>query len=607
MLRVGIYNRCSTEEEAQINALETQVLESMEIVEGKGWVIAGQYIESESGTTSQKRSEYQRLLEDMEIDKFDIVVIKSIDRLMRSAKDWYIFLDKLTQNRKQLYIYIDNKFYTPEDSLITGIKAILAEDFSRELSKKIKNAHRRRQDKQSGLNITNPMFGWDKIGKNEFVINEEEAAGYRLAFELAAQGNGFHRIARILYESGVRSKRGKRIDETQWRNMIYSPRAHGTVILRTTEYDFETKKRRKLPEKEWIYVENALPPIVSKEYQEVVLQKLEERKKNNTKERGVAAALYELSGKMYCANCGKPYYRIASLSGEREFNMWKCSTALRQGRKTKDNPWGCNNINVLEDVVFEKMQENCKMYSEVLLGCWENGVEEAVTEAAMAMIHQVFRKNDSGNELAKWKKELEKLEKKKNVLLAKLVDEVITDADFKIANQVLSENIKQVQQKVNAIQSQTTECCNEKRLHKIREALFGGVTDVAKMRELIQRLEKIIIYPEGRMEILFRKWDICKSLKEDETGQKENCIRIFAAYEHKTYIVRRRERIKVKILQLFRENPDLMLKEVPEIVGMGESYVNAIVKELKKKGALRYERKGNTHTGRWIVNDKVLV
>ena len=591
MLRVGIYNRCSTEEEAQINALETQVLESREIVTGKGWVIAEQYIESESGTTSHKRSEYQRLLEDLELDKFDIVVIKSIDRLMRSAKDWYIFLDKLMQNQKQLYIYIDHKFYTPEDSLITGVKAILAEDFSRELSKKIKNAHRRRQDKKSGLNITGPMFGWDKIGKNEFVINEKEAAGYRMAFELAAQGNGFHRIARILYESGVRSKRGKRMDETQWRNMIYSPRAHGTVILRTTEYDFEAKKKRKLPEKDWIYVENALPPIVSKEYQAEVLQRLEERKKKNTRGRGITAALYELSGKIYCGNCGKPYYRIASSPGEREFNQWKCSTMLRQGRKTTDNPWGCNNINVLEDVVFEKIRENCKTNYEALFGCRENGVEESVTETAIAMIRQVFRKNDSSNELAKWKKEWEKLEKKKNVLLAKLVEEVITDADFKIANQVLSENMEHVQQKMNTIQSQATGCCNEERLDKIREALYTGVTDQAKTRELIKRLEKIIIYPEGRMEMVFQKWDIS--------------IRTVATYEHKTYIVRRRERIQVQILQLFRENPNLMLKEVPEIVGMGESYVNATVKELKEKGMLRYERKGNTHTGRWIVNDKV--
>ena len=163
-MRVVIYNRCSTEEEAQINALEIQAAESRELVYAKGWQLIDQYIESESGTSVERRLEYQRLLEDMECDKFDIIVIKSIDRLMRSAMDWYFFVSKLARFGKQLYIYIDNKFYSPDDSLINGIKAILAEDFSRELSKKIKNAHKRRQIKKSGINITSIL--WLKLPVN---------------------------------------------------------------------------------------------------------------------------------------------------------------------------------------------------------------------------------------------------------------------------------------------------------------------------------------------------------------------------------------------------------------------------------------------------------
>ena len=195
--RVGIYNRCSTEEEAQKNALAVQAEESREIAKKKGWIIAAQYIESESGTSVKNRTEYQRLLDDMEKDVFDIVMIKSIDRLMRSAKDWYLFLSKLTENNRRLYIYLEDKFYTPDDSLISGIKAILAEEFSRDLSKKIKNSHHRRQElhrqsKEAGLNITRPMFGWDKIEKDVYVINEVEAEAYRAAFMLAGEGKGFY-------------------------------------------------------------------------------------------------------------------------------------------------------------------------------------------------------------------------------------------------------------------------------------------------------------------------------------------------------------------------------------------------------------------------------
>lgn len=79
------YNRCSTEEEVQVNALATQVTESREIAEAKGWIVVDQYVELKSGTSTNRRTEYQRLLEDMKDDRFDIIVIKSIDRLMRST------------------------------------------------------------------------------------------------------------------------------------------------------------------------------------------------------------------------------------------------------------------------------------------------------------------------------------------------------------------------------------------------------------------------------------------------------------------------------------------------------------------------------------------
>ena len=65
MQRVAIYNRCSTEEEAQKNALEVQAAESLELVETKkeeGWVIVAQYVELESGTSTKKRREYLNMV-----------------------------------------------------------------------------------------------------------------------------------------------------------------------------------------------------------------------------------------------------------------------------------------------------------------------------------------------------------------------------------------------------------------------------------------------------------------------------------------------------------------------------------------------------------------
>lgn len=280
MQRVAIYNRCSTEEEAQKNALEVQAAESLELVEEKkeeGWQVVAQYVESESGTSTKKRKEYLKLVEDVKQDKFDIVVVKSIDRLARNAKDWYLFLDCLMKHNTRLYLYLERKFYQSEDALVTGIKAILAEEFSKELSAKIKNAHRRRQQKQSGLNITREMFGWNKIGKDEFEVNPKEEAYFLMACQLVEAGCGFRKISNALYEVGARSKTGKRISEVQWRNMLRSQRAYGTVVLHKKEYDFIRKEQKQLPEEEWIIVDDALPALISFEYYEKIQEILDVR------------------------------------------------------------------------------------------------------------------------------------------------------------------------------------------------------------------------------------------------------------------------------------------------------------------------------------------
>ena len=536
MLRAGIYNRCSTEEEAQINALGIQASESREIVMSKGWTIAAQYIESQSGTTAYKRSEYQRLLDDLETDLFDIVVIKSIDRLTRSAKDWYLFLDKLTKHGKKLYIYIDNKFYTSDDSLLTGIKAILAEDFSRELSKKIKNAHRRRQEKRTGLNITVPIFGWDKISKDVYVLNEEEAEAYRLAFALAEEGKGFYSIANMMYDKGIRSKRGTRISEVQWRKMLYSPRAHGAVVLHTREYDFEAKRNVAVPENEWIVLEKALPPIVSREYQWKVLETLGKRSVKNSftdyTRNMTKVGLYELSGKIYCSECNRPYYRSKLTVKKTTMAAWKCSTAIKQGRQTKEKNTGCNNIHVLEERVFKIIREACDKYYEVLFG-----KGDGIAEEALAVFRKVFYRENSEKELNRMEKELEKIEKKKLILSHKLVDEIISDEEFIPLHKELKNKSEELRNQISSIKKKEDEYIDyEDRLRKIRQALSSGIIDEARTKELITRVEKIVIYPDGKMQISFDKLKLISLLKIynsnfDEKMIDEKFFELSAVYE----------------------------------------------------------------------------
>lgn len=498
---IGIYNRCSTEEEAQINALEIQAEESLELVSKHfDWKVVEQYIESQSGTSTKKRYEYNRMLEDIEANKFTIIVIKSIDRLARNTKDWYLFLDCITRNGVKLYLYLENKFYTPEDSLITGIKAILAEDFSRELSKKIKNAHKRRQEKKSALNLTREMFGWDKVGKDEFVINEEEANYYRRAYDLAEQGYGFRRIAGILAEQGARGKSGGRITEAHWRKMLRSERAYGTVILHKREFDFDCKKWIEIPKNEWIIVENALPAIINKEYYEKVMKILEKRAASydHKKKRAVHTGKYELSGKVICGLCGKKYYRSGyqKKNGEKK-PQWKCSEYLAFGRKKEDGS-GCNNRAVTEDILYGEIDKFYEKQIKELLS-----EKERITEEVLEIIKKAVKGNENEKEEKQLEKKREKIKKEKEKLIGKFINDSICEKDFKSYNEVKEKELKEIDIKLTKLKEKNVDKEKAKeRMEKIKKELIEGtVIEEALKKQARKQVKKIIVFEDGKIEV----------------------------------------------------------------------------------------------------------
>lgn len=591
--RVGIYNRCSTEEEAQVYALETQVAESREIAEQMGWVITGHYIESESGTSTRKRLEYQRLLEDMEKDVFDIIMIKSIDRLMRATKDWYLFIDKVVTCGLKLYIYIDQKFYDADDALITGIKAILAEDFSRELSKKIKNAHKRRQEKRSGYNITSELFGWDKINTKEFKINEEEAKYYRIAFAMAYEGIGLHTISNYMYAQGVLSKTtGKKISATQWRKMLYSPKAHGTVILHQTEYDFNTKKRCKIPEKDWIMIENALPAIVSKEYQESVIMEIKKRnRKQKEKHKG---GNHVLSGKLQCACCGSIYYRNVF----EERTIWRCSTKMDRGISV------CNNINVYENTVIDIVEQACRNYYEKIVE-----VDKVdILEKTICIVKKVILENQEEQILKKVEKELKVQERKKEVLFDRLMDEVIDINDFHLFHNKLSQKIEELKaniEKIKATESSLSD--RQKRLKEIRDALYNGSLLLkAEARIVFHQIDKILVYPDKQMEVQLNIEKIKRSsTKKTESMEVEDGSMLYMKlpYIHKNKYKREQEELDKKVYELIKHNPSIMLKDMTGI--MDESYyrISQAAKRLRAAGIITMQRHGDGKTS-WHLKDE---
>lgn len=606
MTRAAIYNRCSTDMETQLSALETQVAESREIVANMGWELVMQYVESESATT-KNRPLYQKMLEDISRHQFDVLVIKSIDRINRNVRDFYFLLDCLTQHQVKLYLYLDRKYYEAGDSLITGIKAILAEDFSRELSRKIRNAHERRQKLQSGYNITRAMFGWDKIGKDRFELNPEEAEYYRQAFDLAREGYGYRCIARIMYERGARTREGAKLTEAQWRNMLRSPRAHGEVILNRVRYNFETKTREKMPTEEWIHIRDALPAILCEESHQEILQILDNRAKqvneakqfrrgNGERGKGIFA------NKIECACCGRHYYRIADRSVKGKESVWKCASYIQYGKKSHSQA-GCDNVMIRESILKEQIWEKCQ-------GLFAPGFPEAdiVIAATQDVLRKIFTYGDEPNPGKKLRNSKEKLMQRKDRLMEKLMDETITEQEFRRANSRLQKEVDATELKLAEMEKSQKHSDNaEKRIQIIREKLIQEKQfEHAKANYLLKKISRMKVFPDGRICIFFEHNSVYGILDPTGSASQETPDtatweaqkgewRIELQYHHITIWEEQRWKYKEQIYQLMKQNPHITIPCIMEQLGLTRSYVNQRIGELKMEQRISYNRKIEKH------------
>ena len=88
-LRVAAYCRVSTLLEQQESSFEAQKSHYTEmILSNPNWNMAGIYADDGiSGTDMRKRDEFNRLLQDCEAGKIDLVLTKSISRFARNTAD----------------------------------------------------------------------------------------------------------------------------------------------------------------------------------------------------------------------------------------------------------------------------------------------------------------------------------------------------------------------------------------------------------------------------------------------------------------------------------------------------------------------------------------
>lgn len=629
--RAVIYCRVSTQEQAQRDALAVQVEEAQNAVKSNEWVLVDQYIEMESGTTKHGRSEYMRLLDDIkDKNKFDIIVIKSLDRLNRSAKNWYLFVEELVNNDKLLYIYMDRAFYKTDDRLISGVKAILAEQYSRDLSSKINNAHEYRQKNGTTVLINNNTYGYVKNPDKSVSIHPEEAKMIRKIYRLAAQGCGSRTISKILYQDGIRNRNGNQLEESSIRRIIKNPLFKGVVVMNKRHFDFERKKEIKNPESEWIYHQGLVPAIVEEELWEKAnkMLKLSAAQVKGAGRQKKHRELYDFSGKLICGECGAPYYktfRRQYANPEHVIVEWRCSSYLKHGRKKQEvaegtnqsKEWGadeqelrrgqitgCDNIHLKQEGLERMMRELSGQ-----LFAWQD--EENMIRRIIKILSEVLLTGETHLKKEEVEKNLMAVRNRKSRLLDLLLDNTISKQGYKSKQKELEQEEQRWTERLERMDVEEEKIRQTKeRLVGIEQKLRADGCEKIQAGLLMQVMDHIRVF-EDRLEIKLNPvalpgvasvhgWIMQKPGVLQKDYLQEYLIEVpTARYFSDTRIIKKKK--KESIPDILRKEPFLTNKELAKRLDVTFSTLRRWLADYKKKGQIYFDKTGGK--GQWRVRE----
>lgn len=273
--QVAAYVRVSSLMEAQDESYEAQAEHYEKFIRGHTeWEFAGVYGERISGTHSENRPEFQRMIEDAIAMKIDIIYCKSVSRWARNAVEALESIKYLTGNNVRIIFEqegIDTK--NPSTLLQLSLASAISQSESESISENIKWLYRKRAER--GIYIPNKgrHFGYNTDAHT--FVPDGNAKYVRLMFERFAEGRSMGEIEKEL--KGVTDNNGKPITKARisqiLKNEIYvGDKEFGKVPQRNVI----TGKPDEVQVKN--YVRDHHEPIVSRKTWDIVQARLEREK-----------------------------------------------------------------------------------------------------------------------------------------------------------------------------------------------------------------------------------------------------------------------------------------------------------------------------------------
>lgn len=325
-MKVAIYTRLSEEdrnkqfETDDSNSIQNQKAMLLQYSMEQGWEVYSIYSDDDYTGSDRKRPEFNRLLNDAEHRRFDIVLCKTQSRFTRE-------LELVEKYIHGLFPIWGIRFISIVDNADTAnkgnkksrqINGLVNEWYLEDMSENIRSVLTNRR--KNGYHIgAFALYGYkkDPEQKGHLIIDEEAAAVVREVFTLFSQGYGKTAIARMLNDRGIpnpteykrlhglRYQQPKMKHSTLWKyfaisNMLVNEIYIGNMVQgKYGSISYKTKENKPRPKSEWYVVEGTHEPIIDRELWNRVQAMVADRTKPF-----IVGKVGLFAKKARCASCG---------------------------------------------------------------------------------------------------------------------------------------------------------------------------------------------------------------------------------------------------------------------------------------------------------------
>lgn len=236
MTLAAVYLRVSKSDDDSDESLtlETQRRRIRAFCEARDWEYGPEYIDDGISATKARdaTTRWALMLQDLRAGKFDVVVARDLDRLLRTLQDLVKLIDL---KAKVATVDGDIDLTTADGEFRATMLAAVARFEIRRKSERAIHANETRR--RRGLPIGRVrILGYDDDGVTQI---DDEAAAVKKAFEDYLNGTGMAQIARDLNAQGFTTSRGRPWSTHNLRSMFGNTRYKGII----SKWESDDKKR----------------------------------------------------------------------------------------------------------------------------------------------------------------------------------------------------------------------------------------------------------------------------------------------------------------------------------------------------------------------------